>query len=104
MNRFCGNCGAPRQEGEKFCGNCGHAHAAAQEHCPTCGQPWPANVAGVGAPSSSSPAGAIRTNSLASVPLGLIYGEAFEADSDCWNCGNHGVLVGTACPLCKSVR
>ena len=81
--KFCPQCGSQRTG--PFCGGCGLHYLTLALN----GEP--AKARAQSAPIEDE-------DSLPSLPPGLHYGEAFEPDTDCPNCGSP--LAGATCELC----
>lgn len=70
--KFCPNCGTPRTA--KFCAGCGFSFEAGTEY------------------SSST--------SAMEAPQSIIYGEDYDPENDCFNCGNPKSKRAKTCSLC----
>lgn len=81
--KFCPQCGAPRLG--PFCGGCGLNYGTL-------------NLNGAAASAAFETEDDESSFSLPSLPHGLGYGEAFEPDTDCPNCGSPS--AGATCELC----
>jgi len=85
---FCTGCGSPKLSEGRFCPTCGKEYPK-QNLCPTCGQTWNQGNLPVTLQANTE-----KITQIAE----FAYGEMFNKETDCPNCGHSGGI--SVCSFC----